>query len=120
MGKKNNQNFVNIPLGDIASKLEYLSKRNNINFLKQEESYTSKSDFLANDPLPIINPDNPKKYTFSGKRISRGQYKSSTGIIINADVNGSLNILRKSNIIDISHIQENPNILKQPIRIKIA
>ena len=120
MGKKNNQNFVNLPLGDIASKLEYLSKRNNINFLKQEESYTSKSDFLANDPLPIINPDNPKKYTFSGKRISRGQYKSSTGIIINADVNGSLNILRKSNIIDISHIQENPNILKQPIRIKIA
>ncbi len=43
----------------------------------------------------MINPDNPQKYTFSGKRISRGQYKSSTGIIINADVNGSLNILRK-------------------------
>lgn len=120
MGKKNNQNFVNIPLGDIVSKLEYLSKRNNINFVKQEESYTSKSDFLANDQLPIINLDNPQKHTFSGKRISRGQYKSSTGIIINADVNGGLNILRKANIVDISHIQRNPNILKQPIRIKVA
>lgn len=120
MGKKNNQNFVNIPLGDIAFKLEYLSKRNNINFVKQEESYTSKSDFLANDHLPTINSDNPKKYTFSGKRISRGQYKSSTGIIINADVNGSLNILRKADIVDISHIQKNPSILREPIRIKIA
>lgn len=56
MGKRNNQNFVNIPIGDIASKLEYLSKRNNINFERQEESFTSKSDFLANDHLPTTNP----------------------------------------------------------------
>ncbi|WP_201260086.1 RNA-guided endonuclease TnpB family protein [Tissierella sp. P1] len=77
IGKKNNQNFVNLPIGDIANKLEYLSKRNNINYIKQEESYTSKSDFLANDDLPKLNQDNPKKHTSSGKRITRGQYKSS-------------------------------------------
>lgn len=120
IGKKNNQNFVNLPIGDIANKLEYLSKRNNINYIKQEESYTSKSDFLANDDLPKLNQDNPKKHTFSGKRITRGQYKSSIGIIINADVNASLNILRKSDMLSLSHIQKNPNILKQPKRIKIS
>ncbi|CAK7029473.1 transposase [Tissierella sp.] len=120
IGKQNNQNFVNLPIGDIANKLEYLSKRNNINHIKQEESYTSKSDFLANDDLPKLNQDNSKKHTFSGKRITRGQYKSSIGIIINADVNASLNILRKSDILGLSHIQKNPNILKQPKRIKIS
>jgi putative transposase len=119
MGRINNQNFVNLPIGNIIEKLKHLCQRYNIDFLEQEESYTSKSDFFANDPIPIFDGTN-KEVRFSGKRISRGQYKSSIGKIINADVNGSLNILRKSNIIDLSNIQKNPGILKQPLRIKIA
>jgi len=120
MGKRNNQNFVNLPLGNIRTKLRYLCERYNINFVEQEESYTSKSDFLANDILPEINSENQEKYIFSGKRISRGQYKSSIDKIINADVNGSLNILRKANIVSITSIQKNPEMLKQPFRIRIA
>ena len=97
MGKANNQNFVNIPMGSFKKKLEYLCQWYGIDLIIQEESYTSKSSFLDNDDLPIYNAEKPQKYTFSGKRIKRGLYKSKLGILINSDVNGSLNILRKVN-----------------------
>ena len=117
IGKSNNQNFVNIPIGIIRKKLSYLCEKYNINLIEQEESYTSKSDFLANDILPVYNLKTNKKYNFSGNRISRGQYKSSTGIILNADINGSLNIMRKANIQNIGLV--NTEYLN-PQRIKIA
>lgn len=69
MGKRNNQNFVNIPYGQLRSKLEYLCELNSIAFVKQEESYTFKSSFWDKDELPVYNNDNPKTYTFSGNRI---------------------------------------------------
>lgn len=96
LGKANNQNFVNIPLGELKKKLEYLCKWNGINLIIQEESYTSKSSFLDKDDLPIYDEKSQTSYSFSGKRIKRGLYKSKSGIILNADVNGSLNILRKT------------------------
>lgn len=97
LGSINNQNFVNIPMGELKNKLEYLCKWHGINLIIQEESYTSKSSFLDNDYLPVYNTQKQEKYKFSGKRIKRGLYKSKTGILINADINGSLNILRKTN-----------------------
>lgn len=120
LGRRNNQSFTNLPLGRISEKLEYLCARNNIKFHKQEESYTSKSDFLANDPLPLYGAKKDKTYVFSGKRISRGQYQSAVGKVINADVNGSLNILRKSGIVDLTKIPNFSECLKQPNRIRIA
>ena len=45
IGKRNNQNFVNIPYGKLRAKLEYLCELNGITFVKQEESYTSKASF---------------------------------------------------------------------------
>ncbi|MCT4507308.1 MAG: transposase [Tepidibacter sp.] len=101
IGKSNNQNFVNLPIGQLRDKLNYQCKRHNISFVEQEESYTSKADFLANDSIPTYKAFDNKAYTFSGKRVKRGLYKSNTNIIINADVNGALNILRKSNITKI-------------------
>jgi len=118
IGKKNNQNFVNIPHGNLRQKLDYLCERYGINYVEQEESYTSKSDFFANDDLPTWNADNPKEYNFSGKRISRGQYQSNCGKTVNADCNGALNILRKSNLIDLTVLQ-NSGCLDQPKRIRI-
>ena len=102
LGKKNNQNFVNIPIGQLRDKLSYLCVRHNIEFVEQEESYTSKADFLAHDNIPKYDAFDNKKYTFSGKRIKRGAYKSSTGVKINADINGALNIMRKSRANEIS------------------
>jgi IS605 OrfB family transposase len=119
IGKQNNQNFVNIPHGNLRLKLKSLCERYGINYAEQEESYTSKSDFFVNDALPTWNADNPKEHTFSGRRISRGQYRSSNGVIINADCNGALNILRKSNLIGLTALQCR-GCLDQPKRIKIS
>lgn len=116
LGKANNQNFVNIPIGNIREKLQYQCERNNINFMEQEESYTSKADFLSNDNIPKYKVGDKTLYKFSGKRISRGQYKSNAGVILNADVNGALNIMRKANVIPALSISK----VIQPQRIRIA
>ena len=102
MNKRNNQNFVNIPYGKLRSKLEYLSELNGVVFVKQEESYTSKASFWDNDTIPVYNADNPKSYSFSGKRVQRGLYRTADGRLLNADVNGALNILRKCSVVDLT------------------
>ena len=102
LGKKNNQIFTQLPFGNIREKLEYLCKRYNINYILQEESYTSKASFFDNDELPIYNADNPQTYEFSGRRIKRGLYQTKNNYLFNADCNGALNILRKSKAVDIT------------------
>ena len=119
IGKRNNQNFVNIPYGQLRSKLEYLCRLNGIIFVKQEESYTSKSSFWDQDDIPVYNADNPREYQFSGKRIHRGQYKTASGEIINADVNGALNIMRKSSVVDVNILYGRGEV-DTPVRIRIA
>ena len=119
LGKANNQNFVNIPYGSFRAKLEYLCKLNGISFTEQEESYTSKASFWDRDDMLVYNADNPQKYAFSGKRIFRGLYKTSTGRLLNADVNGALNILRKSNVVDLSVLYGRGE-LNTPVRIRVA
>lgn len=88
MGARNNQSFVSIPHGMFLSMLEYKCYLNGIRFIKREEAYTSKASFIDDDPIE-------KQDTFSGERVRRGLYRSKTGRLLNADVNGSLNILRK-------------------------
>lgn len=102
LGKRNNQIFTQLPFGKIREKLEYLCKRYNINYILQEESYTSKASFFDNDELPIYNVDNPQTYEFSGKRVKRGLYQTKGNYRFNADCNGALNILRKSKAVDLS------------------
>ena len=119
MGKQNNQNFVNIPYGQLRNKLEYLCKLNEIVFVKQEESYTSKSSFWDRDNIPVYSADNPKEYQFSGRRLQRGLYKTASGKIINADVNGALNIMRKSRVVDMNILYSRGEV-DTPIRIRIA
>ena len=119
IGKENNQNFVNIPYGKLRDKLEYLCELNNIVFVKQEESYTSKASFWDNDDIPVYNSDNPKEYIFSGVRTYRGLYKTSKGIKINADINGALNILKKSRVVDINILYSRGDV-DTPVRIRVA
>ena len=119
MGKQNNQNFVNIPYGQLRSKLEYLCKLNGITYVKQEESYTSKASFWDKDDIPVYNDDNPKEYIFSGKRVHRGLYKRADGKYFNADVNGALNIMRKSSVVDMSILYGRGEV-DTPVRIRIA
>ena len=118
IGKQKNQNFVQIPHGKLREKLKYLCKLYGIVYVEQEESYTSKASFFDDDFLPTYNADNPQKYKFSGRRITRGQYKTATGIVLNADVNGALNILRKCSLISLTALQDR-GCVNQPRRIRI-
>ena len=88
LGRTNNQAFVNIPFYTFINQLEYKCKLEGINVILTEESYTSKCSFLDGETLE--EHDN-----YLGKRIERGLFKSAKGKLINADLNGSLNILRK-------------------------
>ena len=95
IGSRNNQNFVGIPFYKFKQILTYLCEENGIEVHEQEESYTSKASFLNGDFIPTFTPGNNTKYTFSGNRVCRGLYKTKNNKLINADVNGSLNILKK-------------------------
>ena len=95
IGSKNNQSFVNIPFRKILDILRYKLEDNGIEYKEQEESYTSKASYLDNDNIPIYKEET-EEIKFSGKRIKRGIFKSKQGKIINADLNGALNILKKS------------------------
>jgi len=96
LGNKTNQNFVSIPHARLIEMLKYKAELIGIKVIEQEESYTSKSNFLNLDPIPVYGNIDAHNVTFSGSRIKRGLYKTSCGRLINADVNGSYNILRKA------------------------
>jgi putative transposase len=96
LGRVNNQHFVGLPHARFISMLEYKAKLAGIRFVLQEESYTSKASFLDHDPIPTYDPKQEGKHVFSGKRIKRGLYQARDGRALNADVNGSANILRKA------------------------
>ncbi len=95
MGKRTNQNFVSIPHARFISMLTYKAELVGIQVMVTEESYTSKASFLDRDAMPVYTPDRTEKPKFSGKRIERGLYRAANGKLINADCNGSLNIIRK-------------------------
>ena len=88
IGKKNNQNFVQIPFYKLVWFLKYKCQKYGVNFIKQEESYTSKCSFFDNEEITKHND-------YKGKRIKRGLFKTENGNLINSDVNGSFNILKK-------------------------
>ena len=88
LGKRINQQFVQIPYKTFIDKIMYKCEDYGIKVILTEESYTSKIDHLAGEKM--------QKHTkYKGKRIHRGLFLSSTGIVINADVNGALGIMRK-------------------------
>ncbi len=97
MGRKNNQQFVQLPHTRFIDQLTYKAQLVGIKVVIQEESYTSKASFLDSDPLPTYQANRTEKPIFSGTRIARSWYRASDGTVIHADINGSLNILRKSN-----------------------
>ncbi len=99
LGKKTNQKFMSIPYYKFKQKLEFKCKENFINFITTEESYTSKCSFLDNEPVR-------KHKTYLGQRVKRGLFKTSKGKLINADLNGSANIMKKvvSNVVATNEI----------------
>ena len=88
LGKSINQKFVEIPFLKLMDKITYKSKLIGINVETTEESYTSKVDHLAFETLD-------KHDVYLGKRKKRGLFQSSTGVLLNADINGAIGIGRK-------------------------
>jgi transposase, IS605 orfB family len=88
LGKVTNQNFVQIPFTQIMKLLKYKCELRGVRFITIEESYTSKCSFLDNEEIK-------KQSNYQGRRLRRGLFETSSGTLINADVNGSLNIGRK-------------------------
>ena len=119
LSKINNQNFVNIPFGKLKNKLAYLCESNGIEFVEQEESYTSKASFWDKDNIPVYDAENVQQYTFSGRRTKRGLYKCKDGRKINADINGALNILKKSSVVSLNTLYSRGEV-DTPVRKRIA
>lgn len=88
IGRVNNQNFVGIPYYKLLNMITYKCEMEGISVIVTEESYTSKCSFLDDEDIC-------RHEEYDGKRIKRGLYKASDGRLINADVNGALNILKK-------------------------
>jgi putative transposase len=95
MRKKDKQHFVQLPHARFIDMLTYKAKLVGIQVRVQEESYTSKASFLDLDFMPVYGEEEGE-FAFSGRRVKRGMYKSKQGHKINADINGSYNIMRKA------------------------
>ena len=118
IGRRNNQNFVNIPHTKLFNQLSYKGLLNGIEVIFTEESYTSKASFFDKDELPIYGESD--SYKFSGRRIKRGLYKDSKGNIWNADLNGGGNIMRKiSDKAAYKNIRKTKELMKRPILITL-
>jgi putative transposase len=119
LGAKNNQKFVQIPTARLKDRIAQLCKQYGIDFLETEESYTSQASFLDADILPKFG-EKTKGWTASGKRVSRGVYKTFDGFRVNADCNGAGNILRKVAVmlgIDLSKISR--GCLSEPKKVRL-
>ncbi len=89
IGKRNNQNFVQVPHARFIQMLSYKAELVGIQVLLVNESHTSKCSFLDDEPIQ-------HHAWYPGKRITRGLFCASDGRLINADVNGAYNIIRKA------------------------
>ena len=119
IGRSNNQNFVQIPFWQLRRKLEALCSRYGIEYLEQEESYSSKASFYDQDEIPVYNADNPSKHKFSGRRVKRGLYRTKDKHLVSADINGSANILVKSkHRLDFQRVHS--GFLANPLRISVS
>ena len=116
IGKTNNQNFVSIPYNMLIQMLDYKCKLAGINMVIVNEAYTSKCSFIDNEKIC-------KHETYKGKRISRGIFRTANGLYINADINGSFNIMRlgieKCNCDVHTIVPADMRFVYNPIRIRI-
>lgn len=117
IGRRNNQNFVNVPHTKLFQQLLYKGALKGIEVIFTEESYTSKASFFDKDELPSYGESVTPK--FSGRRIKRGLYRDGDGNIWNADLNGAANIMRKCSDKAYKNIRKTKELMKRPILITL-
>lgn len=109
------KSFVQIPQQELVNKIKYKAELLGIEVIMQNEAYTSGCSALDLEPIN-------KKYYNKNRRIKRGLFISDTGITINADINGSLNILRKYNKCTSRLVKQarDNGFLDNPILLRVA
>ncbi|MEH1969555.1 RNA-guided endonuclease InsQ/TnpB family protein [Nostoc sp.] len=117
IGKRNNQAFVSIPHSQLIDMLTYKGNKVGIDIIVREESYTSQASFIDGDFIPVYG-SKPQNWKPSGNRICRGLYRTKSGRLCNADINGSYNILTKEfpNAFETGDRE----VLVDPIRVNLA
>ena len=120
IGRVNNQNFVNIPFNQFIGMVENMCLKKGLRFILNEESYTSKASFFDNDGIPVYNKEKKGTYKFSGKRVYRGLYRTADGRKVNADINSSLNIMRKADVLDLSNLTSVAMPKKMPLYQQVS
>jgi putative transposase len=88
IGKRNNQQFTQIPHRKLIDQITYKAALVGIKVIETEESYTSKCSAYDLEPVK-------KHKSYVGRRVKRGLFKTATGLLVNADVNGALNCILK-------------------------
>lgn len=113
LGKKVNGRISQTPFTTLRNCLRYKCEFVGLNYIEHEESFTSKCDALAAEPIGKHNE-------YMGKRVKRGLFQSSTKKLVNADINGALNILRK--VVDDSYVKRiiDKGFLYHPTKINIV
>jgi IS605 OrfB family transposase len=115
IGKRNNQNFVQVPFGYLMSLLESKCQEYGLRYLEIQESHTSKCSAIDNEEVKHYNE-------YVGKRVKRGLFRSKDGILLNSDLNGAINIARKSKVtaIQFNTVEQIKGIVAFPKRIRVA
>lgn len=119
LGAKTNQKFVSVPTAKLKDRIAQLCEQYGIQFEETEESYTSKASFIDNDVLPKFG-EKPEQWQPSGKRVSRGLYRTVQNWRINADCNGAANILKKVAAklgLNLSRVSR--GVLTAPIKLRL-
>lgn len=112
LSKRVNQNFVQIPYNTLIQQIQYKAEEKGIKVVLTEESYTSGTSFLDNE-LPI------KEYYNKSRRVKRGLFKSNQGICINADINGSYQILKKVFPNAYKNVKGIEGVVLHPIKVNV-
>jgi len=110
---------VPVPTAKLKDRIAQLCEQYGIKFVETEESYTSKASFVDNDFLPTYG-EKPLEWKSSGKRTKRGLFRTALNQYINADCNGSANIIRKVSTtlgLDLSGVSSGA--LSTPLRVRI-
>ncbi|WP_075880009.1 zinc ribbon domain-containing protein [Vreelandella massiliensis] len=119
IGRVNNQKFTAIPYTKLIELIQYKAEERGIEVVLMNEAYTSKASALDLDPIPDYDEARKRKPTFSGRRIKRGLYRTASRQQINADVNGSANIMRKEigNEWITDHLRADKGVVDTPMTI---
>jgi len=111
IGRTNNRKFYEIPYRRLVSKLFDKGESKGVKVVENEESYTSKCDALGLEDIRHHDE-------YMGKRVKRGLFSSSAGVLLNADVNGAINIMRKHVYKAYSALSETLNSTLRNIPVK--